>query len=101
MNDDELIKAVEHNTTISGIAIELGIGTGKGSRDFIKSKIKDLGLNTDHFTGFKQGNRSGVKHELSDILIQNSSYNNNKHLKDRLLQAGLLECICSECAMLS
>lgn len=99
MNDDDLIKAVERNTTVSGVAVELGIGNGKGSRDFVKSRIKDLGLNTNHFTGFKQGNRAGVKHELDEILIQNSSYNNNKHLKDRLIQANLLGNTCSECGI--
>jgi hypothetical protein len=62
-----------------------------------------LGPDTSHFTG--QGHLRGKTHSwtprrpLNEILVQNSTYRDNKKLKRRLLKEGLLTNHCYICGL--
>lgn len=70
-----------------------------GNYATIDKIIRDYNLDISHF---KSSWNKGIKYfnpirPLSEILVKNSPYKNTHHLKQRLLNAGLLENKCSIC----
>jgi 5-methylcytosine-specific restriction endonuclease McrA len=49
--DESFIQAVQNNKSIAGVLRELDLVAAGGNYESIKKKIRDLCLNTDHFTG--------------------------------------------------
>jgi hypothetical protein len=101
--DEELIVAVENNTTMSGVARDLGIGGSPGNKATIERHIERLGLSTDHFLG-RSSNRGkpgkAGRWELDEILVENSPYGGSTfQLKRRLLNEGLIQNICELCGL--
>lgn len=78
----------------------LGIVPIGGNYKTLDIKIKEFDLNCDHFTG--QSYRKGCvvpvipKRKLSDILVENSTYNSNK-LRKRLISEGVKKHQCEIC----
>lgn len=99
--DEELQNAVKNNTSIRQVLLSLNLnGTGSAYR-VLKRRIKNLNLDTSHFTG--KGYLKGKTHNwarkipLKKILIKNSSYTSTTSLKNRLLKEGLLRDECYGC----
>ena len=85
---EQLKAAVAQSTSYWQIHKKLGI---KGCvYHSLKTRIKKCGFDTSHIIGC-------AKNSLSSILVKNSTYLNNDHLKYRLLRAGLKKLVCEEC----
>ena len=96
VSDEDFKKIVAHSYSYSECLRQLGLSTkGGSSTDILKRRIGELNCSTDHFA--QTGNPNYVKHEMSDILIENSTYANIASLKRRLVNSGLLEYKCACC----
>ena len=101
--DTDIIKAVKNNLSIAGVLRDLGLKGKGGNYTTISRACKRLGLDTSHFTG--QGHLKGKKHSwstkipLEDILVKDSTYNNNSNLKKQLFEKDLLENRCQLCGL--
>lgn len=93
--------AVKANQSCAGVLRTLGITSSSGGMNsLIKKRIKELNIDTSHFTG--QAHLKGKHHHwtkkksLEEVMKENSSYS-RCHLKKRLLSNGLLVNKCSCC----
>ena len=72
-----------------------------GNYATVKSKIKELGLDTSHFTGAgwaKNKTTSFVrKRAIEEILVKDSTYVSTNNLRKRLIREGILEPRCVSC----
>lgn len=103
--DQQLIAAIENERSYAGVLRKLGLSTCGGSYAIIRLRIRQLGINIDHFTG--QGWCHGEEHKkfinrfvtipLDQILVKDSYYQTTSRLKKRLIQCGLLQNKCYEC----
>ncbi len=87
---------------ISDAIRRLGLGIGHGNRQTISKYIKKYGIDISHFTW--KSDTSGLRNyiigtaiDLSDILVENSTYSNTSKLKQRLYNEGLKTPICEKC----
>lgn len=100
ISDSEFIEAVQTSYYMVDVLEKLGYSRTSGTMTkYIKERIKELGIETSHFKG-KRGNRGGgntQRYQLSEILVENSTYTNRNRLKIRMLEAGILDNVCSEC----
>jgi hypothetical protein len=98
--DEQFVEVVANNKSIAGVIKDLGLIPAGGNYATVKNKIKELNLDTSHFTG--QGWNVGLKFKpkearpLSEILVEDSNYQSYKLLK-RLVKEGLKECMCERC----
>lgn len=100
--DEQLINAVKTSLSKAEVMRKLNLHAGGANYDTIKKCIKQLGLDTSHFTGaaWNQGSKyTPVKPPtpLNQILIENSSWTNTNFLKKRLLREGYKEWKCECC----
>lgn len=100
-SDEQLTNAVKNNFSISGVLKTFGI-LPKGRHYInVKKHIKQLNLDTSHFTG--RGHLKGKTHNwnikipLEQILIENSTYSSATDLKKRLIKDGIFKNECSIC----
>lgn len=98
--DEELIKAVAAAKSYRRVLIELKLIPAGGNYDQIKRRIRELSLNTEHFTG-KMWNK-GIKYQLKStipleaLLIEKSDVQSYK-LKKKLFEKGLKLPQCEIC----
>lgn len=102
LNKENFEDVIKECFSIADVCRSVGIVPNGGNYKTIKSKIKLWNINTDHFTG--QGWNSGdrfksfsKKIELSDILIENSTYTSHSNLKKRLIAEGIKKNKCEIC----
>lgn len=93
---DEFKELVKDSNTLSEICIKMSLVQSYGNRRTIKKYIKLNNLDISHFYIIKN-KVTGKKCELKDILIENSSYNNNTNLKEKLYKECLKERKCELC----
>lgn len=101
-SNDELIEAVKNSFSVAETCRILGIRPNGGNYKTLKFKLEELKIDISHFTGqaWNQGVRFRnfkPKKELSEVLVQDSSYRNSNCLKKRLLDEGLKEYKCECC----
>lgn len=70
---------------------------GANSAIQIKKRINELNCDISHFSQTANAKESSIRYQLEDILIEDSPYQNRTSLKNRLLEAGLLEYKCALC----
>tara|TARA_Y100000310_G_C20472800_1_gene710906 strand:- start:16 stop:489 length:474 start_codon:yes stop_codon:yes gene_type:complete len=94
---------VARSKSIRGVMKELGMRLNAGGSHWhLSKKIKELGLDTTHFTG--QGHLKGKQRTwqppiaLEKVLVKRSTYS-RCHLKSRLLKEGLLKSKCALCGL--
>ena len=63
----------------------------------VNDRIKELGINTDHFKLYNSKVSSHPIYSMDEILVENSFYENINCLKKRLISNNLLEYVCAEC----
>lgn len=105
--DKQLVDAVKENKSIYGILRSLGLKINGNSHKVIKCRIKDLDLDTSHFTGkgwckdekHNEFVQKFVEYPLEDVLIKDSTYLHANGLKRKLLKAGVLEDRCYKCGI--
>ena len=100
--DEQLIDAVKTSLSKAEVMRKLNLHVGGGNYDTIKRCIKQLGLDTSHFTGaaWNQGSRfTPVKSPipLEQILVENSPWISSHHLRKRLFREGYKEQKCECC----
>lgn len=99
-NKSDLVHAVRTARSIRQVLMILGLREAGGNYSQIRKYIVEFDIDTSHFKG-KAWNK-GLSHEfvpridLSEILVQNSSYQTSK-LKKRLFRAKLKPQQCEEC----
>lgn len=99
---EELENAVKKSLSNAGVCRELGVLAAGGNYKTINAKIKEMGIDTSHFTG-QNWNRGkafrpfGKKYDLVDVLIENSPYKSSYKLKHRLYDEGFKTPKCEEC----
>lgn len=86
---------VKSSDNLTDVCRNLKIGTTKGNRDTVKKYIIKYNLDISHFK-FNYGN-GGKKKELSEILVENSTYIYTTSLKNRLYKEGLKNRECELC----
>lgn len=101
--EKELRLAVQESTSLRQVLYKLGLAEAGGNYKQIPRIIRELSLDTSHFTG--KGHLKGKNHNwgkpalLEDILIVNSTYKGGSKLKNKLLKAGLIEDKCVVCGI--
>lgn len=104
--DDQLRDAVKNATSVYGVFRHMGLRIGGGQHMLIKRRIRELGLDTSHFTGQGWNKRDAAglllrkRIPLEQILVKDSEYCSISVLKRRLVAAGLLENRCALCRLL-
>jgi hypothetical protein len=98
--DETLRAAVTHAPSFAQVMRNLGLIPAGGNYDVIQRRIRDLGLDTSHFTG-KRWNKGWVfdprpHTPLGQVLVANR-WTNSHVLKKRLIRAGLKPEHCELC----
>ena len=97
---EQLKEAVKNNFSIAATCRQIGLRPRGGNYKTLLFKIKEHKIDTSHFSG--QGWRKGSKipnrkaQNLSEILIENSSYQSSK-LRSRLIESGVKQYKCESC----
>lgn len=99
-SDEQLIEAVQKSTSYRQVLKFLSLVEAGGNYVVIKRKIKQLYLDTTHFTGrgWNKGLiiRLQIEKPLDEILVANSTYQSHK-LRKRLLKENYFEAKCYKC----
>lgn len=101
--DKEFIKAVAKSFSIAEVLKKLGLTIFGSAYKSFHLRVKELNLDTSHFTG--QGHLKGKKHNwgikipLKELLIQDSNKVLSSGFKKRIISAGLLKYECSKCKL--
>jgi hypothetical protein len=101
---EDLAKAVASSESVSEVSRRLGCTPNGGVHRMLVSHIRSAGVDTSHFLGqgWARGRRlEGKVTPLNEILVKDSTYRSNSHLRNRLFAAGLLEPRCAECGLTS
>lgn len=99
--DEDFTNAVRSSESIRQVLRKIGLVEAGGNYHQAKLRIRNLHLDTSHFTG--QAHLRGKSHSwskkipLDEILIKDSRYNGP--IKKRLYQSGLLEEKCYVCGI--
>lgn len=99
-SEEQFRHAITNNVAIAGVLRELNIPIAGASYSFVNRKVKELNLDTSHWTGKGWHKGMGTWHPLrplSEVLIEFSDISSTFHLKNRLLKEGLLKNECYEC----
>lgn len=98
--DVDLVEAVKDSKSVAAVIKKLGLKPAGGNYQTVNNKIKELNLDTSHFTG--QGWNIELKFKpiiakpLKDILVKECNYQSYK-LAKRLIKEGYKECKCEIC----
>lgn len=97
LTNDEFIDMIQNSKSYSQCVLKLGYAStnGRYASDLIKKRCAELNVSTEHFAN--NYSKSHSTYDLDDILIENSTYQNMTCLKNRIINAGLLEYKCSLC----
>lgn len=95
--------AARKSYSIAGMCRALGLGAFGANYRRIHKAIKEYNIDISHFTGkgwnvgYVFDPNKNQKKELSEILTENSVWDNTNKLKIRLIREGLKECKCERC----
>ena len=94
---DELKLAVEQSTSVHQVLVRLGLRAAGGNYAQMRRYVRELQLNTAHFTGqaCNRGKRFPFR-GLAQVLCADTFVQSFK-LKKRLFAAGLKKPLCEEC----
>jgi hypothetical protein len=102
ITDEVFTEAVRESFSVAGVLKRLELNVTGGNYSNFHKRVKQLCLDTSHFTG--QGHLKGKTHNwtksipLEEVLTEESYYN-RFHLKRRLLNKGLLNYACAKCGI--
>ena len=86
-DDADLRRAVAASHSVAGVLRQLGLKTGGSMYVLIQTRIRDLGLNTSHFSG--QGWRKGASHRSKlRVRSRRSSSPTRRHSRPRICANG-------------
>lgn len=97
-----LIEIIKNSFSVAEMCRQLGLRPSGGNYKTLNFAIKEYNLDVSHFTG--QGWNVGIRYrnfhpaiELSEILIEDSSYRSSGMLRKRLIKEGYKEYKCECC----
>lgn len=97
---ENLEKLVKNSNSFAELRVKLGICRTGSSNNTIKKYIKLYNLNTEHFLK-ENDHLKNLKFRnttpLDKIFVENSTYNNNTHLKKKILNNELINYECGLC----
>lgn len=101
VSNEEFISIVQNANSYSDCLRALGLcTTGGSSTDTLKRRINELKCDTSHFgLQHNKGKSANAKYDLSEILVENSTYANISRLKQRLVKEERLEYKCAVCGL--
>ena len=94
LTDKEFIDLINSSSSYRDCLKKLNMSHGRHSYDLLKQRCLELNISTSHFTTVFIPNK---KVELDSILVENSTYKNNRRLAKRLVSENKLEYKCKEC----
>lgn len=99
MSSEEFKQLVSESINISEMLRKYGYSSASGTvARIIKDRIINEGIDVSHFKKNDGKGNPKPKYELSEILVENSHYENIGRLKKRLVKAGLLKYECKNCS---
>ena len=104
ITDEQFQELVAQCLSVAQVIVRLGLVPAGGNYKTVRSRIKKLGLNTNHFTGsgWNVGGRYrnfGKTFSWDNVLIAESDYTSSNRLKNRLLNAGIKQSRCESCGL--
>jgi transposase-like protein len=102
--EEDMLTAIRSSFTFADVLRKLGLQVRPGNYRTVKKFANENDIDLSHLkkraTGCgKAHGKGGVKKkDLSEILVEGSTYN-RCHLKSRLLKEGILKNKCSECGL--
>lgn len=92
---EQMLSLIENSKSINEILKKLGVNSnGSGAYKTFKNHCRRLHIEVPKYRN--NGNPAiGIRIDLKDILVENSTYQNGTRLKIRLVKEGLLEYKCS------
>lgn len=93
--EEQFRTIVAESFTQIDVVRKLGYQNAVANLNTVKRRIKELGLDTSHFT-LKYRRPAVVARPLEELLVENSSYS-RRNLKIRLIKTGMLELVCQLC----
>jgi hypothetical protein len=102
-SDEELIEIVAASYSFAEVLRKLDVRPAGGNYAVLKQRIKELGLDTSHFTGklWLKGkkNHTAQRRALEEILVKDSTYVSSNNLRERLLAEGIFQHCCVSCGL--
>lgn len=94
---EELRMLCKTETSQASILRKLGYTNSPGNYGTLKRLAEEFGLDLPDGSGTGHATQR-VLRPLEEILVESSTYTNNQHLKNRVLNAGLLlnRCFCGQ-----
>ena len=97
---EELQQIVYESITFAEVMRKLGYTANRGnSYGQFKKYLVDNNIDVSHFKGKSHGNSQTRKYTLDEILVKDTKYTNMTKLKNRVLEANLLEYKCAICGI--
>ncbi len=100
--EEQFIDAVKSSTSVRQVLNKLGLKEAGGNYSITKTRIKNLELDTSHFTGqgWNKGKTLGPRKSVKELLVNDRKHPYQSHkLKQRLLQEGLKVHQCECCGI--
>ena len=99
LSEDEFRQLIATHQSLSACARVLGMSTAGGnSYRQLRKRINELQCDITHFEAPTTiARRNLIKHNLDDIMVENSTYTHTTRLKDRLIKEKLLIYKCAIC----
>lgn len=100
MSDEDFIKLVKNSVGYSDCLRAFGLSPKGGSSvDIIKRRIKELNIDTSHFSKSAVCSKNRREYSSKDIFKKNSTYSNMTKLKKRLILEYNVEYKCALCGL--
>jgi hypothetical protein len=101
--EDQLREAVATSFSIAQTLDKLGIVAAGGNYETIKKRIRQLDIDTSHFTGMgwlkNRTHNHSAKVSMEEILVENSTFGSTDRLRTRLIKEGYFEHRCVSCGL--
>ena len=101
--DEVFTEVIERNSVMTDVLEELGYSRTNGSmRRYIKNRIDELNISTEHYKGVKaKGKNKGASEpNYKEIFKEGSRYKNNTRVKMYAIRIGIIkELICGICGV--
>lgn len=103
-SDEYLAQLIAESESMAEVLRKLNIRAAGGNYATLKQRIKELNLDTSHFTGSKwlKGKKNPFirQRSLEEILVKDSTYVSTNNLRKRLIREGIFQHQCVSCKLI-
>jgi hypothetical protein len=101
--DDEVAEAIADSYSLAEVLRRLNLRPAGGNYAILRHRIRELGLDTSHFTGkgWSKGKKKNftLSRSLDEILVKDSTYTSTHKLRQRLIAEGIFAHECVSCGL--